>query len=221
MKTGFIFILILLYSLTISRSMADLSWDKSSIEVNAGGGAAQVDASFKYLNKSKGKIFIMGHSTSCGCTVAEISESVVNSGAGGDVHVVYTPGDAVGAQRKEIIIQCMDENGAKFTDTLELLVNIESPIKLSPEYLDLQSKDLDQKKIVSIDVLPDAKIDSIEFVSTNSLIAGNVERSGNKYTLNLIVMRGYSGVTQGQLVVTYGGGNKKTIEYPIVLETTS
>jgi hypothetical protein len=86
-------------------AQAQLSWEKTEVELNPAPGADSAVATFKYENKGTAKVHINNVRTSCGCTTAALAKNDVEPGEKGEIVATLKTGDRVGQQTKTVTVE--------------------------------------------------------------------------------------------------------------------
>jgi hypothetical protein len=98
-----------------------LEWTRELITLTPEKGATVVRTQFEFTNRSMRPVQVLGVSTSCGCTEANIATSEIAAGASGTLDVLFTVGNRSGLQEKEIVVTTDD---AKEPKRLQLKIQL-------------------------------------------------------------------------------------------------
>jgi hypothetical protein len=86
-------------------AFSQLSWESRQLDFRPDVNTPQVDAEFQFMNLGQHPVTIRDVKTSCGCTTAALEKKVYQPGEKGSIKAVFTIGDRVGLQQKQIMIQ--------------------------------------------------------------------------------------------------------------------
>ena len=111
-------------------AVAELTWDRTRAEFAAAAGDPEVIALYRYKNTGTQPVSITSVRTSCQCTTAEPSISVIGPGQEGVLRTVFDVADRLGQQEKTITVSTDDPAG-KPTE-LVLRVNIAEIVTAQP-----------------------------------------------------------------------------------------
>ncbi|HEX8280660.1 MAG TPA: DUF1573 domain-containing protein, partial [Chthoniobacterales bacterium] len=89
-------------------AQAQLTWEKTEIELNPKAGDQEAVANFRYENKTDKPIQIKDVRSSCGCTVASLKKKEVLPGEKGEVTATFKIGGRTGAQTKVVSVETDD-----------------------------------------------------------------------------------------------------------------
>jgi hypothetical protein len=140
--------LLALLSLCISAAaQAELSWEKTELELNPPPGADSTVATFKYENKGDKKIHINAVRTSCGCTTAALKKNDVEPGEKGEIVATLKTGDRVGLQTKTVTVETDDPKTPQTILTLK--ANVVQLLELQPAFLTWQADEKPTAKTIT------------------------------------------------------------------------
>ena len=88
-----------------STAHAQLTWEKTQIDLNPKPGDQEAVAVFKYANKGSTTINIKNVRSSCGCTVASLKKNDVAPGEKGEVTATFKIGGRTGVQQKTVTVE--------------------------------------------------------------------------------------------------------------------
>src|SRR5690348_1690942 len=101
---GSIVLLATLAPATFAAASGGVSWAKTLASLNEPAGAKTAVAHFQFENTNPDPIEIVDLRTSCDCTVATSTKSVVQSGETGEIVAMMTIGDRTGRQNRTITV---------------------------------------------------------------------------------------------------------------------
>lgn len=173
-------------SLCISTvAQAELTWEKTEVEVNPAPGAETAVATFKYENKGDQKIHINNVRTSCGCTTAALKSNDVAPGEKGEIVATLKTGDRVGQQTKTVTVETDD---AKTPQTiLTLKANIVQLLELQPTFLSWQANEKPEPKTIVAKAGKGVTIKNLEVTSSTPDFTTKVEAGAADGEFKIIV----------------------------------
>jgi hypothetical protein len=131
-----------------ATSQAQLTWEKTEIELHPKPGDKDAVAVFRYENKGKTPVNIANVRSSCGCTVASLKKNDVQPGEKGELTATFNIGGRTGLQQKTVTVESDDPK----QPVLNLLLKavIAQPLELQPTFVYWQNGEaLKPKKIVA------------------------------------------------------------------------
>jgi hypothetical protein len=163
---------------------AQLSWEKTEIELHPKASDAEAVANFKYENKGKTPIKIKNVRTSCGCTVASLKKDVVAPGEKGEVTATFHIGGRTGVQQKAITVETDD--ASQPTMNLMLKAVIEQPLEIQPSFVYWQAGEAPKAKTVAIKAGKDVTVTKLDVTSSNDDFTTKVEKiSAGEYKISV------------------------------------
>ncbi len=117
----------------VSLAQAQLTWEKTEIDLHPKRGEAEVVANFKYENKTDKTITIKNVRSSCGCTVASLKKNEVAPGEKGEVTATFKIGGRTGAQQKTVTVETDDP--AQPVTNLLLKATIPDVLQVQPSFV--------------------------------------------------------------------------------------
>ncbi len=161
-----------------SAARAELTWEKTEIELKPAIGDETAVAHFKYQNKGDKQIAIKSVTTSCGCTAASAKQSA-DPGEKGEVTATFKIGDRIGLQQKAINV--VTDDPKQPTTSLTLKVNIPVVLELQPNFVYWQSGEEPKAKTIVAKAGPDISVKSLDVSSSSPDFVAKVEAGpGNK-----------------------------------------
>ena len=157
-------------------ALADLSWETQEQTFHAKASEKQVVAKYRFTNTGTAPVKIENVKTSCGCTTAGLKKTEYAPGESGEIEAKFDFGGRTGKQEKGIAVSISDE---PLPTILRLLVDIEEPVKLQPQFVIWKVGDKPNAQIIRLTVADDvpAKVLSVE--SDNPMIKAELTPSQN------------------------------------------
>ncbi len=187
-----------------------LSWNESNLKLDCES-FGKLTFGFRFTNPSIHTYYVERWTTSCGCTVASMSSTIIHPGESGVLSGVFDPEAQTGLQRKTIILEYYDEANRSHIDTLTADIQIKDVIAIAPPVLQLPLTSDSQAGTLVVTPLVNNVADML-FESTHSLIDGRVVppvNGANSYKVEVSVQKGFSGTKQCLLIVKLLDGSKK------------
>lgn len=173
-------------SLCISTvAQAQLTWEKTELELNPPPGSETAVATFKYENKGTKPIHINNVRTSCGCTTAALAKNDVAPGEKGEIVATLKTGDRVGMQQKTVTVETDD---AKTPQTiLTLKANIVQLLELQPAFVSWAANEDPKPKTIVAKAGKGVTIKSLEVTSSTPEFTTKVEPGSAAGEFQIIV----------------------------------
>jgi Protein of unknown function (DUF1573) len=127
-----------------------------------------VTAHYKFSNAGSEPITIDTVKTSCGCTTAALSKKEYQPGESGEIEAKFQFGGRVGPQEKAIIVTTV--GAPNHASVLRLLVNIEDPVSVQPQFVMWKVGDQPSTKIIRVRVTDDQPGKVVSITSDNPAI---------------------------------------------------
>jgi hypothetical protein len=105
-------------------------FEKANLEIEARASDAKAEAVFRFKNTGSETITIREVKPSCDCTAARLEKQTYRPGESGTITAVFTFGDRVGMQFKQVVVKTDEESG--WTYPLSFRVQIPQPLTVSP-----------------------------------------------------------------------------------------
>jgi hypothetical protein len=132
----------------VATTQAQLTWEKTEIELHPKPSDKESVATFKYENKGKTTVNIKNVRSSCGCTVASLKKNEVAPGEKGELVATFNIGGRTGMQQKIVTVETDDPSQPQIN--LLLKANIAQALELQPTFVYWQNGEaLKAKKIVA------------------------------------------------------------------------
>jgi hypothetical protein len=158
----------------LASAQAQLTWEKTEIELNPKAGDQEAVANFRYQNKTDKPIRIKSTRSSCGCTVASLQKDVVEPGEKGEVTATFKIGGRTGPQQKVVTVETDD--AAQPVTNLILKANIAQAIEVQPPLVMWQQGEAASAKIITVKAAKDVPITKLDVQSSTPDFSADVEK---------------------------------------------
>ena len=166
-------------------AQAQLSWEKTELELNPAPGADSAVATFKYENKGTAKVHINNVRTSCGCTTAALAKNDVEPGEKGEIVATLKTGDRVGQQTKTVTVETDDPKSPQTILTLK--ANIIQLLELQPSFVTWQANEKPEPKTITAKAGKGVTIKNLEVTSSTPDFTTKVEAGASAGEFKIIV----------------------------------
>jgi len=215
MKTYPCIFRILALGLTLALPLTGFSaliWEQKRIDLKAGLDQKEVVAAFNFENTGEIPVTIRDLSTTCECTVAELTKRTYAPGESGTIKAIFTIGDRMGPQERQITV-AMDDSYAPVA-TLTMHVEIPELLSYSARMLRWSSKGPADEKSVEVAALDqnrivDLKVKSISPDRATARVEAIIAGSKYRIVVQPILSNSPSTATI-TLVATFAGGGERT-----------
>jgi hypothetical protein len=204
----------------VSKIVAERTFDFG--EVRIGSSATH---SFKFFNPTDRELRIQSVSSSCGCTVANISNKAIAPNQTESITISLNTESFRG--KKESTIQVRFEEPIDFEIQLRLSVDIKN-LYVDPEFVEFRSVEVSQPVSKTIVVTrKGSPYWKIEAVSSNhkSLQAKIVKRTIRKnevsYEVECLLLIDDADITRAELLITTNDSKEKEYRIPVFIGTTA
>lgn len=170
-------LLICSFVFAAATAHAQLTWEKTEVELHPGPADKQAIGTFRFENKTDKPIRIQSVHTSCGCTTAGKPKDVVAPGEKSEITATFNIGDRTGVQQKQITIQTDDPKQP--TTILTLKAVIASPLELQPTFVFWQQGEEAKPKTIVAKTTKEIPIKHIDVTSSSPEFQTNVETAPN------------------------------------------
>lgn len=130
---------------------AALQWTKSTIEMDAEPFAERIETTFVFTNVGPTDVTITDTHASCGCTVPTLERRTYHPKETGELHVVYTFGEAVGHLEKTVTVSTDEPANPSYLLTLR--VNVPALFDVQPRFVLWQHDEAPTAKTITIRAL--------------------------------------------------------------------
>ena len=162
----------------LSTAQAQLTWEKTEIELHPKPGDAEAVANFKYENKTDKPILIKNVHSSCGCTVASLKKNDVAPGEKGEVTATFKIGGRTGLQQKTVTVET--DAATEPVTNLLLKAVIAETVKIQPTFVFWENgEEPTTKKITVKAASQDVNMTKLDVTSSSPDFATKVEKGTN------------------------------------------
>ncbi len=158
----------------LGSTQAQLTWEKTEVELHPKAGDAETVAQFHYTNKTDKPIKITNVRTSCGCTVATIEKKDVAPGEGGNLTATLKIGGRTGLQQKMIAVETDDPNAPLIN--LVLKATVAQPVEIQPAFVFWQQGEAPKPKMITVKAAKDVAITKLDVKSSSADFQAEVEK---------------------------------------------
>lgn len=156
-----------------STAHAQLTWEKTEIELHPKASDAEAVAQFKYENKTDKPILIKNVHSSCGCTVASLKKNDVAPGEKGEVTATFKIGGRTGVQQKTVTVETDDP--AQPVTNLLLKAVIPESVQIQPTFVFWENGEAPKPKKITVTAGKDVKMTKVDVVSSSPDFATKVD----------------------------------------------
>jgi Protein of unknown function (DUF1573) len=174
----------LLFLALTGSALGQLQWENPEQTFNVKAEDKTVLASYRFKNTGQKAVRIESVKTSCGCTTAALAKSEYAPGESGEIEAKFKLEGRTGEQEKIIMVKT---SGAPDKPTfLQLMVNIEEPVKITPEFV-LWRVGEHASKIIHISVSDDVPAKVLSVTSEDPVIKVQVTeiKLGKEYEVQV------------------------------------
>lgn len=161
----------------LSTAQAQLTWEKTEIELHPKASDAEAVAQFKYENKTDKPILIKNVHSSCGCTVASLKKNDVAPGEKGEVTATFKIGGRTGVQTKTVTVET--DNPAQPVTSLILKAVIPESVQIQPTFVFWENGADPKPKKITVTAGKDVKMTKLDVVSSSPDFATKVDPGTN------------------------------------------
>lgn len=154
-------------------AQAQLTWEKTEVNLEPAAGSDSAVATFKYENKTDKPINIKAVRTSCGCTTAALKKNDVAPGEKGEIVATLKIGDRTGMQQKDVTVETDDPKEPQ--TVLRLKANITQLLELQPSFVSWAANEDPKAKTIVAKAGKGVTIKSLEVISSTPDFTTKVE----------------------------------------------
>ncbi len=160
-----------------ATAQAQLTWEKTEIELHPKAGDEEAVANFKYENKGKTTVNIKNVRSSCGCTVASLKKNDVAPGEKGEVTATFKIGGRTGLQQKTVTVESDDPSQPVMNLVLKAM--IAQPLELQPTFVYWQSGEALNPKKITVKVSKEVSVSKLDVSSSSPTFTTTVDKGKN------------------------------------------
>ena len=171
----------------LSTAQAQLTWEKTEIELRPKAGEAETVAQFKYENKTDKVINIKNVRSSCGCTVASLKKNDVAPGERGEVTATFKLGGRTGVQQKTVTVET--DHPAQPMTNLILKAVIAETVQIQPTFVFWESGEAAKPKKITVKAMDKGlKMTKVDVTSSTPDFTTKVEKGANadEFVINVV-----------------------------------
>lgn len=157
-----LFAVVMLSALSAVR--AELTWEKTEVELHPKIGDKEAVAQFKYENKGDKPIKIKSARSSCGCTVASLKKDEVAPGEKGEITATFNIGGRTGLQQKSVTVETDDADQPSLN--LLLKVVIPSEVEMQPQFVYWKTGEEPKAKTIKVKAGEGVKVTKLDVTSS-------------------------------------------------------
>ncbi len=158
----------------LSTAQAQLTWEKTEIELHPKPGDAEAVAQFKYENKTDKPINIKNVRSSCGCTVASLKKNDVAPGEKGEVTATFKIGNRTGVQQKTVTVETDDS--AQPVMNLLLKAVIPDVLQIQPAFVFWENGEDPKPKKITVTAGKDVTVTKLDVSSSSPEFTTKVDK---------------------------------------------
>lgn len=148
----------------VSTANAQLTWEKTEVELHPKPGDQETVAQFHYTNKTSKPIKITNVRTSCGCTVATLKKNDVAPGESGEVTATLKIGGRSGLQQKFVTVETDDV--AQPSINLMLKAMVAQAVDIQPPMVFWNIGEEAKPKTITVKAAKDVAITKVDVSAT-------------------------------------------------------
>jgi hypothetical protein len=156
-----------------AAAQAELTWEKTELDLHPVLGDATAVGVFKYANKGNTPIHFKSVRPSCGCTTAALPTNDVAPGEKGEITATFTIGDRTGVQVKTVTVETDDAQ--KPQTVLTLKATIAQTLEMQPDLVFWQMGEEAKPKTVQAKAGKGVAIKNIAVTSSSPDFTTKVE----------------------------------------------
>ena len=149
----------------LASAQAQLTWEKTEIELHPKAGDAEAVAQFKYENKTAKPINIKNVRSSCGCTVASLKKNDVAPGEKGEVTATFKIGGRTGVQQKTVTVETDD--ATQPVTNLLLKAVIPESVLIQPTFVFWENGEAPKPKKITVTAGNEVKMTKLDAISSS------------------------------------------------------
>jgi hypothetical protein len=169
-----------------STAHAQLTWEKTQIDLNPKPGDQEAIAIFKYENTGKTTVNIKNVRSSCGCTVASLKKNEVEPGEKGEVTATFKIGGRTGVQQKTVSVET-DHPDQPMTN-LVLQATIAQAMEIQPSFVFWEKGEAVKPKKINVKASKEVSVTKLDVTSSTPDFTTNVEKGSGpgEFVINVV-----------------------------------
>lgn len=157
-----------------STAHAQLTWEKTQIELNPKPGEQEAVANFKYENKGNTTVNIKNVRSSCGCTVASLKKNDVAPGEKGEVTATFKIGGRTGVQQKTVTVET--DHPEQPMINLVLQATIAQALEIVPSFVFWEKGEAVKPKQIKVKAGKEVNVTKLDVTSSIPDFTAKVEK---------------------------------------------
>jgi hypothetical protein len=153
---------------------AQLTWEKTEIELRPKPGEEEAVAQFKYTNKGDKPVRITNVKSSCGCTVPALKKNEVAPGESGEITATFKIGGRTGTQVKTVRVDTDDP--ASPSANLVLKAVIPELVQIQPTFVYWENGEAPKPKTITVRAGKEVPITTLDVSSSSPEFTTKVEK---------------------------------------------
>jgi hypothetical protein len=174
MKRAFVAAVVLALS---TSAHAQLTWEKTEIELRPKPGEEEAVAQFKYTNKGDRPVRITNVKSSCGCTVPALKKNEVAPGESGEITATFKIGGRTGTQVKTVRVDTDDPQQP--SANLVLKAVIPEIVQVQPAFVWWENGEAVKPKTITVRAGKEVPITTIDVTSSSPDFTTKVEKGSS------------------------------------------
>jgi hypothetical protein len=179
-----LFLSVLCFSIA-AVARAELTWEKTELDLHPALGDAAAVGVFKYENKGDKPVHFKSVRPSCGCTTAALPKNDVAPGEKGEITATFTIGDRTGLQVKTVTVDTDDAQ--KPVTVLTLKATIAQLLDLQPTLVFWQTGSDPTPKTITAKAAKGTTIKNLEVTSSSPDFTTKVEAGRGAGEFRIVV----------------------------------
>jgi len=161
---------------------AELQWERTQFEHKAGPEEMQAAVDFKFRNAGDYPVTIRQVHSDCGCTTARSEKDVYQPGEEGKISTVFTFGQRIGLQSRNIRVETDDPRNP--LTVLNLVVDIPILLKVAPNILAWKVGQPKEPQTVDVQVVqPPVRVVEVRSFDKSVISQVKVIEEGRRYAI--------------------------------------
>ena len=158
----------------VATAPAQLTWEKTQIDLQPKPGEKDAVAVFRYENKGKTTVNITNVRSSCGCTVASLKKNDVAPGEKGELTATFKIGGRTGVQQKTVTVET-DHPDQPLTN-LVLQATIAQALEIVPSFVFWEKGEAVKPKQIKVKAGKEVNVTKLDVTSSSPDFTAKVEK---------------------------------------------